>query len=639
MLYQQQAWSLSRFQAMANTDEPEIRVCVMSGPASMIGTFPMHVMQQQPALAAIQQEAESLMKDVIAAAPAATEQTSEASQQSAGASSPNSGKASDAPQKAAKTADQVIVERLALQMVAAIREKNDEALKAMTVDRYKGWGEMLPRFASEVRERFSQRTGKPFAMQPVESLVEGDLAVVRCAPPKELPTDRCLYLSFVKTADGWRNWMARTPRPGTPLAQFLKEKPPATTGQAAFPGTARVHIMSATGSMPDHLARRGDFAFGFGFYGPLIYAQTRRELGLSGEQETRLREIKDQYLAEQSRRRQANREKPPKPGNPTEQQQVAMKKQFEEATSFRRQVDDVLSAEQLAKLKDIMLAEKATIRWMMQAQALEKLGLNNEQQNAFHQDQASLQRDGIEEQRRRERENDAQSLAVLTAQQCGQIEREVAAADAEQAGVFGESCFMLDVSNKNGHVYYPILFKPDVLKELGLSTEQLQTLQDIISYSRASRELYELDRPESMASAKAGPATVSISSSVANPPAAKPHPGWIVASKPERQEQSEKLEKELRDQIRAVFTPEQLAAFKKLSLRIAVARALRKPEALGDLHLTDQQKQSLLRLREDRAWIWPQLNRKVGEELLKRLTPQQRARLVEELDRQQWLSF
>ena len=67
LLHDQQAWKLRQFEAIANTDEPEIRVCVVSEPASVIGTFPMHVIRPQPAIAAIQREAESLMKDVVAA--------------------------------------------------------------------------------------------------------------------------------------------------------------------------------------------------------------------------------------------------------------------------------------------------------------------------------------------------------------------------------------------------------------------------------------------------------------------------------------------------------------------------------------------------------------------------------------------
>jgi beta-lactamase regulating signal transducer with metallopeptidase domain/protein involved in polysaccharide export with SLBB domain len=125
------------------------------------------------------------------------------------------------------TTDQVLVEDLALEVLVAIREKKDDSLKAMAVDSIKGWRDALPHFALECRERFTQNTGKSFVMYPVESLVEGNMAVVKCERPKEIPGDVCLVLYFVKTGDGWRNWMLRNSPPGRPLSEFLKEKPPA----------------------------------------------------------------------------------------------------------------------------------------------------------------------------------------------------------------------------------------------------------------------------------------------------------------------------------------------------------------------------------------------------------------------------
>ena len=64
LLHDQPTWNLEQFQTIANEDEPEIKVCVVAGSTSMIGRFPEHVVRQQPALAAIQREAQSLMPEV-----------------------------------------------------------------------------------------------------------------------------------------------------------------------------------------------------------------------------------------------------------------------------------------------------------------------------------------------------------------------------------------------------------------------------------------------------------------------------------------------------------------------------------------------------------------------------------------------
>ncbi len=120
----------------------------------------------------------------------------------------------------------MIVEDLALEMLVAVRDKDDDALRKLAVDRPKEWREALPHFALEIREAFHQRTGNPFDMKPVQSLVEGDRAVVKCTGDKKLK-GIYLVLFFVKTSDGWRTWLLRNSPPSRPLSEFLTEKPAA----------------------------------------------------------------------------------------------------------------------------------------------------------------------------------------------------------------------------------------------------------------------------------------------------------------------------------------------------------------------------------------------------------------------------
>lgn len=140
-----------------------------------------------------------------------------------------------APAKVRPSADQAIVEDLALQILVAIRDKDDMALKTLAVDRMPGWREALPQFALEMRERFQQMRGRPFNLMPTESLVEGDYAFVKCDDPKAT-SQIYLVLHFVRTDDGWRNWTLRNAPPGTPLAEQLKRIPPASPTGEIKPG-------------------------------------------------------------------------------------------------------------------------------------------------------------------------------------------------------------------------------------------------------------------------------------------------------------------------------------------------------------------------------------------------------------------
>ena len=65
----------------------------------------------------------------------------------------------------------------------------------------------------------------------------------------------------------------------------------------------------------------------------------------------------------------------------------------------------------------------------------------------------------------------------------------------------------------------------------------------------------------------------------------------------------EGVEKEIRGQIESVFTPAQLALLKKIALRKAVFESLRIPGTLAELAATEQQKEELRRLHEEKTWI------------------------------------
>ena len=217
-----------------------------------------------------------------------------------------------------------------------------------------------------------------------------------------------------------------------------------------------------------------------------------------------------------------------------------------------------------------------------------------------------------------------------------------------------------------------MLYETDLHEELELSAEQLKKLVAVLRESPASRDLYTLaaedthawtftsDKPKMMPKTGGGTLVLKGSSTHADSTTGKSGSGsggsthgpmltsgavgvtpqgGIKAKQPELQQKAEELEKQFRQQLRAAFTSRQLAALKQIALRKAIGRSLRDPKTLETLGLSEQQKAELGRLREERAWIRPQLCRKVGQQFLKQLTPRQRQKLVEELDRRQWLNL
>lgn len=124
-----------------------------------------------------------------------------------------------APQSALP--DRALVENLARRLISAIRDKDDATLRSLAGARIAGWPDALPAFAAELREHYRQDAGDgAFDLRPAETLVEGDLAAVRCTGPS-VPGGRCLVLFFSREPDGWRNHSLRASNVATPLARHL----------------------------------------------------------------------------------------------------------------------------------------------------------------------------------------------------------------------------------------------------------------------------------------------------------------------------------------------------------------------------------------------------------------------------------
>jgi len=104
-------------------------------------------------------------------------------------------------------------------------------------------------FAEELRERTRQITGDDrFDLRAGESLVEGDLAAVRCTGPEKLD-GKCLVMCFVRTADGWKNQLLRNGTEDMPLMGFL------TDFRQQLERAAETRTPPETSQRPDEPAR------------------------------------------------------------------------------------------------------------------------------------------------------------------------------------------------------------------------------------------------------------------------------------------------------------------------------------------------------------------------------------------------
>lgn len=117
--------------------------------------------------------------------------------------------------------DQIIIEDLALHMIVAFREKDDQKLKALASDQFNDWRKSLPVFAVELRERYRLFVGDDkLDLRATESIVDGNLGVVRCTGPSELK-GKCLILFFVKDASGWKSCLLRNSTEDVGLSKHL----------------------------------------------------------------------------------------------------------------------------------------------------------------------------------------------------------------------------------------------------------------------------------------------------------------------------------------------------------------------------------------------------------------------------------
>ncbi|MCE9613831.1 MAG: protein kinase [Lentisphaerae bacterium] len=124
----------------------------------------------------------------------------------------------EAPIANVDSLERAAVEKVARKLLAAMRDKDDAALKATACDLIPGWGDGLPVFAKELRRTLEEMRGSTEDFNRIDEVyVEGDYAAVKAAGNEKYPM--CLILFFSHTLDGWRNYSLRN----APLNASLKD--------------------------------------------------------------------------------------------------------------------------------------------------------------------------------------------------------------------------------------------------------------------------------------------------------------------------------------------------------------------------------------------------------------------------------
>jgi hypothetical protein len=378
----------------------------------------------------------------------------------------------------------------------------------------------------------------------------------------------------------------------------------------------------------------------FPFYQPLLNARTRTALHLSGEQEKKLHELSRKYVAEfRPKEREVLRGLHKAMANsPPDEQNRKMYEAWikirQEARPVRKQVEELLTSEQLTKLRMLVLIGEAVSLcdlYFYPTSLTEEKKLTEEQKKEFKRlarfrDQLSMETS--EKILQADRENDEKAVGVLTSSQREQLERQIREGESGKPIIFGQQlAFNMTFPPGVGHVGYPPLW--EFQNELGLSTEQRSKLQAISVNSQPSQSLYALYKPAIQTK------TGAWASSGGGKPPLSPQLEQIL-KRPEVRQKVEELKKQFRQQIDAVLTPQQLTTLKKMALRKAVARRARDPEIPADLHPTERQKAEMYRLFAARAEARDRFYQESREKFVDAVSPQLRQRCFEELDRQAW---
>jgi Spy/CpxP family protein refolding chaperone len=351
-------------------------------------------------------------------------------------------------------------------------------------------------------------------------------------------------------------------------------------------------------------------------YNDLSREENRKELKISSEQEKKLRDICGNYFKQLSII-QGNIQKEFEnltPEDNSKKNSELELKHREDIKNVRKQIDELLTPEQLATLKSTAVGNHFG-RLLSDQRTAKNIGVSEEQLK-----QLTQLREGVAEKEEFERlskiikQNEQKMLTVLTPQQWEKIKQNLDKSEADNAG-------LVFISTNQVPVELIEVYDPDVRKELAINAEQQTKLDAILVQSESqTQELIKL-----------------ADNSNKNLPAKEQ-----AANPDELQQKLQNLNAQNRKQIEEALTPRQLAELKKFALQRKFIHSLymlrwglgsnTQPGILDRIGASEKQKAELRRLTEENNRLSRKNLRETGEKAMKILSPQQQEYLLDDLD-------
>ncbi len=377
-------------------------------------------------------------------------------------------------------------------------------------------------------------------------------------------------------------------------------------------------------------------------YDPLMERAVVKELNITAEQKGKLRALQFKHNADTMRFFQQRKDMPQ-----DEVLKAITQWRQQQWSDIRKRAEEILTPTQIKKLN-----EYACQVWAFQnlhdssSKILGELGVTAEQQDKLR----TLWKE-INDRARQDLQGQIDRLlAVLNLQQRAQLRDEAFGPDwadsnpqlAIEVGGDIEKIYLPGLSP------YPDFTKEDVRQELGLSAKQQNQVRDLLGGAsdlaeRLVAEWRKLSPAERKKreepAARKGGGGASASSGVSAEKLKK----WEAqlennAKKARREDWTErqqdplvKANAQLVKQFEAILTPPQLARYKEMAFRYAVAGGLVDEIILRKVGASDRQIEALVRLSDDYVENFRRLMREMGAKTLKILTTAQQEKVREEV--------
>jgi Zn-dependent protease with chaperone function len=386
-------------------------------------------------------------------------------------------------------------------------------------------------------------------------------------------------------------------------------------------------------------------------YEILARPQVVRELNLTDEQMSKLHQIQQSFIAEETK--YANEAQKAKEKLSQAELDAALKKRIRDRKAdIRKQVEAVLTSEQWQKIDEIVFLGKV-FSWCLHVPELKKIGIN---------DLTKEQSDELRLLQTKHGENLSKQSQTAKEKILSHLSPDQRAKAHEAA--LGPEGFVGSgggVVNIEGEKYLIPSIMPysdfgwsQVQQELGLTADQKKQVRDILGgsvnlYARLQDEVPKLSAEEKKMSLLSNASSSDTSVNIATKPTDSPE-----ERKKQEAERLEMLKKDiarrrteweskplvklsinLRKQFEAVLTPEQLEKYKEMAFQKVFDFQLSSPPVMEKLGLSEEQRTAIQKIEQEKIEDFPRFSREMGANILKVLTPAQQAKLRDAIRRQE----